>query len=342
MTARIGVETFGPQVGGAYLIGPDDHLDDAAPVVEEPDGTLALRDPDPSADTDTPVAFVDGVRRGDARLSLLQPDGRMAVGIAGAHGVGAVVCEPGAPPRFDRLTTRRVVVWGDGQRVELPDVGGGFRWDCVSVATADPDAPLQELQSRMREAEGRLAEALCGDGLTTIIDGPLNYVRSRDLPVVGYVKTHHRTLLAPEQHRRVPGLAAGQRTSLFAKRADVYACYLRVADPPAWGGPWSGIARLELPSSVGLAAAVATADRAALLLPRYAGVPHLDPRAPVNLQPVAKLESRLRHLLGDTRLALRAIRAAVLALDAAAATTEPATTADGALAAPASAREAGS
>ncbi|HVL98942.1 MAG TPA: hypothetical protein VM324_06605 [Egibacteraceae bacterium] len=312
MAARVGVESFGPQVGSAYVIGADDHADVDAPVVEEPDGRMALRDPDSAAGVRAPVAFVDGVRRGDARLSVVRDGGRMAFGAAGAYGVGAVRCEPGAPPRFAHLATRRLVVWGGGERVELPPVRGGFGWDCVSVASAHPDAPLDELQQRMRQAEGVLAEALCAEGVLTVVDGPLSYVRSRDLPVVGYVKTHHRAVLAADEHRRVPGLRAGQRTSLFAKRTDVYACYLRVAEPPAWGGPWAGIVRLELPASVGLAAAAATADRAALLLPRYAGVPHLDGRAPVNLQPIAKLESRLRHLLGDAALAVRAVRQAAL------------------------------
>lgn len=312
MTARIGVETFGPQVGTAYLIGPDDRADEDAPVVEEPDGRLVLRDPDPASAGEAPVAFVDGVRRGDARLSMARDAGRVAAGVAGAHGVGAVVCEPGENPRFHRLATRRLVVWGGGERVELPGAPGGFAWECVSVATDHPDAPLMELQERMRQAEGRVAEELCEQGVLTVIDGPLNYVRSRDLPVVGYVKTHHRPLLAADEHRRVPDLRAGQRTSLFAKRADVCACYLRLADPPPWGGPWAGIVRLEVPSSVGLPAAAAAADCASLLLPRYAGVAHRDSRAPVNLQPVAALESRLHHLLGDRGLAVRAIRAAAL------------------------------
>lgn len=320
--ARIGVEAFGPQVGAAYLIGPDDDTDRDAPIVEEADGRMALRDPDPGATAAVPVAFVDGVRRGDARLSMVRDGGRLVAGVAGAYGVGAVVCEPGARPRFERLETRRLVVWGDGRAVALPDVRGGFAWECVSVPTTNPDAPLNELQTRMREAEGRLAEELCGRGMLTVVDGPLNYVRSRDLPVVGYVKTHHRPVLPADDHRRVPDLRPGQRTSLFAKRADVCACYLRLADPPPWGGPWTGIVRLEVPSSVGVAAAAAAADRAALLLPRYAGVGHRDSRAPVNLQPVAGLERRLRRLMGDAGLAVRAIRAAALQAgeDAAAAT----------------------
>lgn len=310
MAARIGVETFGPQAGTAYLIGPDDHADQDAPVVEDTD--LRLREPDPQASADEPVAFVDGVRRGDARVNVVDDAGRVAVGVVGAHAVGAVRCRPGTTPAFSDLVTRRLVVWGGGRRIALPEVAGGFRWECASVATANPEAPLQELQSRMREAEGRLAERLCADEVLTIIDGPLNYVRSRGLPVVGYVKTHYQRVLAAEQHQRVPGLRPGQRTSLFAKRADIYACYLRLAAPPPWGGPWTGIVRLELPASVGLGEAARTADCAALLLPRYAGVAHLDSRAPVNLQPVAKLEGRLRHLLGDPGLAVRAVRAAAM------------------------------
>ena len=164
----------------------------------------------------------------------------------------------------------------------------------------------------MREAEGRLAERLVEEGWLVVVDGPLNFVRSRDVALLGYVKTHYRALLPPDQHSRVQELAAGERSSLFLKRPDIYSCYLRLSPPPPFAGPWSGIARLEIPASVGLDAAIDAADRAALLLPRFAGVPHKDPRAPQNLQPVSKLESHLRRLLGDGALAVRAIRSSAL------------------------------
>jgi hypothetical protein len=61
--------------------------------------------------------------------------------------------------------------------------------DPSSVADSNPDAPAKELQIRMRQQEGLLAEDLCAAGYLTVVDGPLNFVRSRDLPVVGYVKT---------------------------------------------------------------------------------------------------------------------------------------------------------
>ena len=146
------------------------------------------------------------------------------------------------------------------------------------------------------------------------MDGPLSYVRSRDLPVVGYVKTHSRALLDLESHARVPRLTAGQRTSVFALGADRYSAYLRLAPVSATSGPWTGIVRIEIPQSAGLDAAIEVADAVAATIPRYAGIAHRDPRAPQNLQPVGALEKHLRHLLGDSGLARRAVRESVASL----------------------------
>jgi hypothetical protein len=73
-------------------------------------------------------------------------------------------------------------------------------------------------------------------------------------------------------------------------------------------GPWAGIVRLEIPQSAGLAPSIELASEVGSLIPSFAGVPHRDPRAPQNLQPIGALESHLRHLLGDARLAFRAVR----------------------------------
>ena len=45
-------------------------------------------------------------------------------------------------------------------------------------------------------------------------------------------------------------------------------------------------------------------------LPRFASQAHKEPRAPQNLMPIAGLEQRLRHLLGDPVLLERALRLA--------------------------------
>jgi hypothetical protein len=204
-----------------------------------------------------------------------------------------------------------MIIWGSGLVGGLPSIQGGWSWAVASVADPNPDAPAKELQTRMRQQEGLLAEELCAAGYLTIVDGPLNFVRSRDLPVVGYVKTHHRALLDPEHHKLIPRLGAGQRTSIFRLGADRYSAYLRLAPVAATSSPWSGIVRLEVPQSAGLAATISTVDRIAGMIPRYAGVPHRDPRAPQNLQPIGALEKHLRHRLGSAALATRAVREAV-------------------------------
>ncbi len=310
-TVTVFVEDWAATYGSPYLIKDDDGDSGTVEIVED-DG---LKFHGGAGLLDAPVAFVDGVRRGEATLYLVE-DAATARALAGAHACGAVVAVPSRRSEYGACTVRRMVIWGSGRRSHLPEVTGGWSWSSYSVAGVEPDDPLRELQRRMREAEGRLAEKLCGEGYVTIIDGPLNFVRSRDLPVVGLVKTHHRALLPPEQHGRVPGLAPAQRTSLFRKRADIYAAYLRLAPPSGIAGPWSGIVRIELPASTGLREAARVADRVAATLPRYAGVAHVDPRAPQNLQPIGALEAHLRHLLADAGLAARAVRAAVAALAA--------------------------
>ena len=68
----------------------------------------------------------------------------------------------------------------------------------------------------------------------------------------------------------------------------------------------------DAPSGIGRDAAVEAADHAAGWLPGFASALHRDARAPVNLTPIAGLERHLHQLQGEARLALRAVREAVL------------------------------
>ena len=104
----------------------------------------------------------------------------------------------------------------------------------------DVEAPRQQLQRLMRDAEADIAEALSNGGWLTVLDGPLHGIRHRrGLPVIGYVKTHHRRMLAREHWVRVPELTAGERSGLFAMNDALYGCYLRVGDPGPRAGPGS-------------------------------------------------------------------------------------------------------
>jgi hypothetical protein len=309
---QIFVEEWAATYGSPLLFSGDD--DTAAAVMVE-DGGSFRRHAGRSPDRPEGVAFVDGVRRVEA--SLYQQHivtGSMIHGIAAAHACGSVLCLPGQRPEYRNVSVTRMVVWGGGLTGVLPNMAGGWSWSTYSVDSNEVDAPLKDLQRRMRKAEAELSERLMGQGFLTIVDGPLSYLRNLDVPVIGYVKTHYRTLLSPDLHVLVATLDRGERSSLFRLGEDRYSCYLRLQPVPPGANPWHAIVRLEFPQSVGLAAAVEVADRAAAMLPRFAGVAHCDPRAPQNLQPVGALEDHLRHRLAPAPLAYRAVRDAAALL----------------------------
>ena len=313
-TTRYGIEPFDVGYGASFAAEPDSGLDLECEVVEDA-GTLRPHDPRPRAQPER-LAFVDGTMRTDARLVRTGPDGVVYTGVAGSWAAGATVCNAGRPLDIDHVVVERVAVWCGGVPVDLPPQPGGWSWVADAVERNDPAVATQRLQRRMRDAEGELAERLCADGWSTVVDGPLNNVRrTRTLPIVGYVKTHHRRVLDAANWARVPDLAVRQRSSVFAFGDDLYGCYLRVGDPGRWASPWGGIVRLEVPAGAGRPAAVDALDAAASWLPRYASAAHRDRRAPVNLTPIAGLEAALRRRAGDARLAVRAIRDAIVQLN---------------------------
>ncbi|MEZ4297060.1 MAG: hypothetical protein R3B70_18995 [Polyangiaceae bacterium] len=305
-------EDWNVSYGSPYLIEPDELPggDDGAQLFEEPD--LRFHPGKDHGEPLPPLAFVDGVRRGEASLYKHDPQtGEIIHGVAGAHARGAVVREKAGALQFHQAQVTRLVIWGGGQRPDLPPTEHGFRWQSDSIPDTAPKDLLARLHARMRSAEAELAESLGKAGYLTVIDGPLPYGRVIDAPILGYVKTHHRALLHQDHHRRVPDLAPGERTTLFIRTRHCYSCYLRLAPRGPFSGPWAGIVRVEIPFAAGFEIARREADRAAYFLPRFAGVPHKDPRAPQNLQPIGALENHLRHLLGDARLAGRAVRESV-------------------------------
>lgn len=263
----------------------------------------------------TPIAFVDGVRHGEAPLSQWI-DGANVSGLAGAFAAGAVLAHPDKIPVFAEEATNRVVIWSAGQAGSLPEIAGGWRWQPASTAEAGPAAPLRELQEMMRRAEGALADRLAAEGYRVLLDGTL-WLKSdySKRGIAGYVKSHHVRLLPEEHARKLPDLPARYRTSLFRTDSHRYACYLRLAEHGNNYAPMSGIVRLEFSGKLPIDEVRVMADEFSAILPRYAGVAHLDPRAPQNLQPVGALERHLRHLLGDRGLAERAVRDAVALLN---------------------------
>ena len=294
-----------PRYRDPYEIDDDTEIAGEVVLLEDGEGSLLAHSLDPAL-PEGPIFFVDGVRRSDFRVHDFLADGSVVRGLGGSYGVGAVRCIPRARPEFARMEIRRVLLWTHGYAQGLPVIGG-WDWEVHALATDDPDHLLPALQRRMRDAEADLADELAVDGAIVVRDGPLNRLYGISAEVAGLVKSHHQAYLPPDIHRQVPTVLArfGQRTSLFRLRDEVWGCYLRL---PATGrvSPWTGIVRVDIPAAGGLERAIDVADRVCAFIPRYSGVRHVDPRAPANLQPIAALETRLRHCLGDPAGAVRA------------------------------------
>ncbi len=306
----IGVEPFDTGYGAGLEIQED------APVLEcelvEDDGRFRVHRPT-AADRPSHLCFIDGVMRTEARLTRTGSEGETRVGLAGSWAAGVVRIAEGQPARIDQVQTGRTVIFTGGGAVRLPPHRDGWAWTPGSVEGMEIEAAREQLRRLMRDAEMRIADDVCAQGWLPVFDGPLHGIwRNRASPVIGYVKTHHRRTLAPEPWSRVPLLSPGERSSLFAMGDDLYGSYLRIGTAGPWASPWAGIVRIEAPARVGREAAIGALDGAASWLPDFASPLHRDARAPVNLTPVSGLERRLHHLLGDSRLALRAVRETVL------------------------------
>jgi len=310
LAPQIFVEPWSSDYGSPMQIDSDQEAANKSELIEE-EGFSFVQ---PANLERFPVAFIDGVRRQECWLSQYR-EGRSIPGITGSYATGAVLSHANEPPTYGDERMERVVIWSSGLTGPLPPISGGWSWRTVSTAESGPIAPMHKLQQLMQRAESDLAASLAEQGYLVVLDGTLWYALHHDtMNIAGYIKTHHVRLLPEVEAARLPSLPTGYRTTLFRTDPGRYACYLRLTDRGPYAPPMAGIVRLEFSGSLPLGDARALADRFCSFLPMYAGVAHADPRAPQNLQPIGALEKRLRHLLGDPRLAERAARDAVAAL----------------------------
>jgi hypothetical protein len=302
---RIHVESWAPEFGspveGEGLAESDAEVDVG---VELPAGDWQpLYAPD-SVAAEPRVAFVDGVRRIEARVWITDDDGATRMGICGSWGAGIALCE-GSSARIEGAAVRR----GLFARAGAPDIetkAGVFRGE--AVAGGEMEHLSLGLLERMRGLESDVASTAAED-LLLVLDGPLT--AHHGIPeAVGYIKTHRVSYLAEAETAVVSALGAAQRTPVFLMRTSWsrYSWYLRLTAEV--GHPWAGIVRCEAPVGLRLEEVTHLADRTARTLPRFASAPHKDPRAPQNLYPIAALERDLRRRLGDTAWVWRALKVA--------------------------------
>jgi hypothetical protein len=271
--ARIHVEGWAPEYGSP--LQTDDSLADESRVDEDVEISGAWS-PIPGVDDGVAsVAFVDGVRRIDAML--------------------------------------RVAIFSGGRAAPMPAVSTQLSYRTESIAGSDPSGLIQSLHGQMRKAEATLSEDLAKSGVFVVADGPINDLSATEK--VGFIKTHRRPYLGDERIGIVGALRPAERTPLFLIGAGGayprYSWYFRLAAVDH-GHSWSGIARAEVSSHLDLGTALRIADRVTAVVPEVSSEPHIDPRAPQNLVPIAALERELRRRMGDPAFVYRELRAATL------------------------------
>lgn len=311
------VEDWQVEYGRPNLVADDEDTKEGSAVLWEDDDRLVAHQGRQPEIESLSLACIDGVRRAEALLGLPgNGSGEEARGIAGALAYGSVLIEGDGRPVFHRCQVERLAIWGSSRNQALPDVPGGWRWQVASIDSTEIFAPMRELEKLMTIRERKLARELAERYRITLVDGTLKPLSNLALPMVGYIKTHHRRLLDLARHYEVPNMGVGWRTSLFKLGEERFSAYVRIGPQSTLGSPWAGIVRIEMFQSLGEERAKKIADELAGLLPRFAGVAHRDPRAPQNLQPVGALETHLRRLLGVPGLATRAARDSVASLAA--------------------------
>lgn len=268
------------------------------------------------------AAFVDGVHRLDARAYFESNDGLVG-GLLASAGAGCVITGsgPGRPGRnarasFGPVSVRRIAVFGAGAGAALPPVSPVIAYEALSVHGTEVTDLIQAVQHARSDLELEMARQLASAGHLVVADGPLLARREHEA-IIGMIKSHQRTYLTAELELVVRALDAGQRTPLFhfGRIRPRYSWYLRLADVPNQH-PWAGVVRCEVSATLPVDRAADLANITACHLPRFASRAFWDSRAPQNLVPIASLERRLWHLLGDREIVLRQIRSAFFEVSA--------------------------
>ncbi|HLF69714.1 MAG TPA: hypothetical protein VI541_02025 [Actinomycetota bacterium] len=302
---KIWIEAWAPEYGSSF-----EASDALAATEEEVDTAVEIDEWEAIVPGPTPwrtSAFLDGVSRVDARAFMAA--GKVTVpGLCGSVGVGAVIVDGKA--NYGPLEVHRTAVFGAGASATIPPIDTALDYESRSVQGSRPEELRMGIENLRSEHEDEMARRLAGEGYLVIADGPAR-IREK-LEVVGFIKSHQKTYLNPDLDQVVADLPAGGRTPLFHFGAirPRYSWYQRLA-PRGDQHPWAAIARCEVTAALSLKKAVALADLLTFHLPRFGSKAHWDTRAPQNLIPIAQLERRLRHLLGDRELVYRKIRSAL-------------------------------
>jgi hypothetical protein len=266
------------------------------------------------ADPSMPTSLVDGTMRIEMRL--VASEGLLrAPGLIGSIAAGS--CDVGPTSGFGRIEVRRLAVTGGDLRVpafSLQVGGSQLSFEPISTSGSDDMVVMNALRSAMVDLEVDIATELAADASRlVIVDGPLRFTTPTEAPIVGLVKRAVRRYLPDQEEALLPRLAPGERTPLFAvgdpqAGSHRFSWYSRLTMPRPGQHELSGLVRCEVAVALGVDQARRLADLVSGNLPRLGGRPD-DPRTPQNLLPIAGLENKIRHHLGDRLLVSRACNA---------------------------------
>jgi uncharacterized protein len=311
---RIAVEAWSPDFGTGLDLGEPDEVS-----VEKVETGCEVEDwraiaPRRQPSSDRRTAFVDGTRRIDARVFVMDGGGGAVSGVAGSVGVGAVVCDVngnGRRAECARLGISRYLAVGEGLSQSL-SAGPGLEYQGLPVPGRSTETLVDEVHNSMRAREADVARVMADSGHLVFADGPLAVVDPGARSIIGFIKAHARRYLPADKEAVLTSLGCGERTPVFAfgELRARYSWYLRLCPPEDGTHGWFGIVRCEAPAALPMNRVIEMADASAALLPGFASRPFWDKRAPQNLVPIAGLERRLRHLMGERELVYRMIRSA--------------------------------
>jgi hypothetical protein len=304
---RFAVEAWAPDYGAPST---DDTLAestaDVDPWVEvsSDDDWRPMR-PSTSRAPFTSLLFVDGVRRVEANVWITDDAGAVHQAICASYGSGAVLCDGTA--RVVQADVRRGLFSVADRGVAIASRHGVF--DFHRASAGDTQTLSLKLQQTMARLEVDVASASLARFApeVVVVDGPLRETPNDPERIAGYIKTHARSYGPPMIQETVTALGVRERTPLFGIGGvrPKLSCYLRL--PVDINHGWAGVVRLEAVADQPVADAIGLLDRLSSALPRFASVPHKDPRAPQNLSPIGGLERELRRRLGDPALIYRAL-----------------------------------
>ena len=281
------------------------------PDTETPTSQWAPIPADPTIGTPETVAFIDGVMRIDANLTVYdRTTGQPGhLGLAASYAAGAVTCTHDDATVSHIRVERAIITTApvdDTDTVTTPTA----RYQPVGVS-ANPDQPAadqlrRQLSTAMTGLETATAAQLTPQPELLVLDGPL---RRRNFPhAVAFIKSHWTHYLSTGLEAVIADLDATQRSPIFTLSTPTdgrYSWYLRLPARP--GSAWKGIVRLEAATSQPVEHVICLANLTQTVLPRYASHEHKDPRAPANLYPIGGLEKTLTHRLGSRDLLVRGL-----------------------------------